>query len=606
MARKRTYAEQFNPKATPQSKPIPGSGQVKNSAGGYAWQVSDETLLDRFLILGTEGGSYYASEQDMTYQAGEATIRLIKADGPAVVRRVVEISEAGRAPKNDPAVFVLALCATEGDEETKAEAYRSLSRVCRYGTPLFQFLDFMKTLKGTSTRRSPGQVDDGSAGWGQGLKRAIARWYNDRKPGSLGYQVLKYQNRAGWTHADVLQQAHVIPADAEHDAIFAWVRADRNAALEVAGAANLDDPDFVPPVRKRYRHGVRGDSSNLPSIFDAYDRMQRAKTEKQVLAVLASETGFPFEAIPSEWLKKPAVWEALVPNLGMNALFRNLGRMSANGALVIGSEIAKVVCRRIVDGEAIAKDRLHPVSVLKAMMTYKQGHGERGKLSWTPVTKVIDAMDKAFYLSFGNVEPTGKDILLALDVSGSMESGTIAGVTGLTPRIGAAAMAMVTQRVEPNAELVAFSDGQAKNPISRIVGETRWSGGYYNRNDLRPMLERLDISSCQRMDDVIRAMKAVPMGGTDCSLPMRAALDAKMRVDLFVLYTDSETWFGSIHPAQALEEYRQKMGIDSKMVVVGMVGNAFSIADPKDPRSLDVVGFDTATPNLISQFALMQ
>lgn len=603
MARKQTYAQQFRPKATPQSKPIPGSGQVKNSAGGYAWKVSDQTLLDRFLVLGTEGGSYYASEQDMTYQAGEATLRLIAADGPAVVDRVVEISEAGRAPKNDPAVFVLALCATEGNEETKAAAYKALPRVCRYGTPLFQFLDFMKTLKGTSTRRSPGQVDDGSAGWGQGLKRAVARWYNDRKPGSLGYQVIKYQNRAGWTHADVLQQAHVIPADAAHDAIFSWVRADRNAALETAGAANLADPDFVPPVKKRYRHGVRGDSSNLPSIFDAYDRMQGAKTERQVLAVLSDEPGFPFEAIPSEWLKKPAVWEALVPNLGMNALFRNLGRMSANGALVMGSDVAKLVRRRIVDAEAIAKDRLHPVSVLKAMMTYKQGHGERGKLVWTPVTKVIDAMDQAFYLAFGNVEPTGKNILLALDVSGSMDGGVVAGVTGLTPRIGAAAMALVTQRVEPDAELVAFSDGTAKNPISRILGETRWTG---YRDDLRPMLERLDISSCQRMDDVIRAMSQIPMGGTDCSLPMRAALDAKMKVDLFVLYTDNETWFGSIHPAQALEEYRQKMGIDSKMVVVGMVGNAFTVADPTDPRQLDVVGFDTATPNLISQFALMQ
>ena len=602
MARKQTYAQQFRPKATPQSKPIPGSGQVKNSAGGYAWQVSDQTLLDRFLVLGTEGGSYYASEQDMTYQAGEATLRLIAADGPAVVKRVVEISEAGRAPKNDPAVFVLALCATEGNEETKAEAYRALPRVCRYGTPLFQFLDFMKTLKGTSARRSPGQVDDGSAGWGQGLKRAIARWYNDRKPGSLGYQVLKYQNRAGWTHADVLQQAHVIPVDAEHDAIFAWVRADRNAALETAGAANLSNPDFVPPVKKRYRHGVRGSSENLPTIFDAYDRMQAARTEMQVIAILSDETGFPFEAIPSEWLKKPAVWEALVPNLGMNALFRNLGRMSANGALVMGSDVAKLVCRRIVDGEAIAKDRLHPVSVLKAMMTYKQGHGERGKLTWTPVTRVIDSMDKAFYLSFGNVEPTGKDILLALDVSGSMDSGTIAGVTGLTPRIGAAAMALVTQRVEPGAELVAFSDGTAKSPISRILGETRWTGYSYN---LRPMMERLDISSCQRMDDVIRAMSQIPMGGTDCSLPMRAALDAKMKVDLFVTLTDNETWFGSIHPAQALEEYRQKMGIDSKLVVVSMVANSFTIADPRDPRCLDVIGFDSETPNLISQFAMM-
>jgi 60 kDa SS-A/Ro ribonucleoprotein len=37
--------------------------------------------------------------------------------------------------------------------------------------------------------------------------------------------------------------------------------------------------------------------------------------------------------------------------------------------------------------------------------------------------------------------------------------------------------------------------------------------------------------------------------------------------------------------------------------VVGMVANEFSIADPEDAGQLDVVGFDTATPQLISEFA---
>jgi hypothetical protein len=42
---------------------------------------------------------------------------------------------------------------------------------------------------------------------------------------------------------------------------------------------------------------------------------------------------------------------------------------------------------------------------------------------------------------------------------------------------------------------------------------------------------------------------------------------------------------------------------DARLVVGGMVSNGFSIADPNDPGMLDVVGFDTATPQLISDFA---
>jgi hypothetical protein len=70
-----------------------------------------------------------------------------------------------------------------------------------------------------------------------------------------------------------------------------------------------------------------------------------------------------------------------------------------------------------------------------------------------------------------------------------------------------------------------------------------------------------------------------------------------------VIYTDSETWARDVHPAQALQEYRRALGIDARLVVIGMVSNGFSIADPADRGMLDVVGFDTATPQLISDFA---
>lgn len=559
------YGQNFgSTKITPQSQPIPGSSQIKNSAGGYSFGVSDEILLDRFLILGTEGGSYYASEREMTYKVGDAARRLIAKDGQYVVNRVVEISLAGRAPKNDPAILILAACATEGDQRTKEAAYQAVNQVCRIGTHIFQFAQFMTELKG------------GSAGWGKGLQRAIARWYNDKADNDLGYQVIKYQNRAGWTHADLLQQAHVIPASDAHDAIFGWARADRNAARV---EHRKDDPEFVDPAEKRYRHGVKGDASMLPAIFEAHRKMQEATTAKQAIKVLADHPSFPWEGIPSELLGKAEVWEALAPNLPMTATLRNLARMTASGALATGNDVAKAIVKKLGDEEAIRKAKVHPIGVLTAMMTYKQGHGMRGDLRWTPVTKVIDALDEAFYLAFGNIVPTEKRWVLGLDISGSMTMGTIAGVPGLTPMIAAAAMSMVTARTERNYEMMAFC------------------------HEFRP----IDISPRQRLDDVYNKMYEMSkqMGGTDCSLPMIWAQQNKVEADVFVTYTDNETWAGTIHPTQALEQYRQVMGIPAKMIVVGMVANSFSVADPKDPWQLDVVGFDMATPNLINEFARM-
>jgi len=80
------------------------------------------------------------------------------------------------------------------------------------------------------------------------------------------------------------------------------------------------------------------------------------------------------------------------------------------------------------------------------------------------------------------------------------------------------------------------------------------------------------------------------------------ASENKTEYDAFIVYTDSETWAGNVHPADAIRDYRKKYVSDARLVVVGMTSNGFSIADPNDAGMLDVVGFDTATPNIISEF----
>jgi 60 kDa SS-A/Ro ribonucleoprotein len=94
----------------------------------------------------------------------------------------------------------------------------------------------------------------------------------------------------------------------------------------------------------------------------------------------------------------------------------------------------------------------------------------------------------------------------------------------------------------------------------------------------------------------------LPFQGTDCALPMIHAMKERMEIDAFVVLTDSETWAGNIHPKQALDKYRAQFGIPAKLVVVGMVSNGFTIADPNDRGMLDVVGFSTDTPTVIADF----
>ena len=114
-------------------------------------------------------------------------------------------------------------------------------------------------------------------------------------------------------------------------------------------------------------------------------------------------------------------------------------------------------------------------------------------------------------------------------------------------------------------------------------------------------MSELKISPNMRLDQVLRVMQNFNWGGTDCAQPMLHAMKHKMNVDKFCVYTDNETWAGRIHPTQALKQYRDQYG-KGKLIVVGTSATNFSIADPKDAGMLDVVGFDSATPQLISQF----
>jgi len=538
------FATRLRALVTPQAAPIPGTAQVPNSAGGFTWAVDRWGRLDRFLVLGSEGGTYHVGERQLTVENATAVAECIAGDGLRAVRRIVEVSEAGRAPKNDPALFALAMAAGLGDEATRAAALDALPRVARTGTHLLHWLRYVQAFRG----------------WGRGVRRAVGRWYTARPPRELAYQLLKYPQRDGWSHRDALRLAHPRPESDERRALLA--RAVTGALP--AGAPETDATRLVRAVAELHAAG-----------------MEPARAAEWIRAFRLTR-----EMVPSELLRHAVVWEALLEEMPLTALVRNLATLTRVGVLAPGSDAAGRVAARIADGGALKRGRVHPVQVLSALRTYASGRGVRGSNTWAPVARVTDALDAAFYLAFGAVEPTGKRTMLALDVSASMMT-SVHGLEGLSCREASAAMAMVTAATEPRHVFTAFTAGSAP---SMHAG---FSTG----------LSPLGISPRQRLDDVVAKVSALPFGGTDCALPMVEARKRRWLIDTFVVYTDSETWAGNIHPAQALREYRQATGIPARLIVVGMASNGFTIADPDDAGMLDVVGFDAAAPALMSSFA---
>ena len=548
------YAAHVQSLTTPQQEQARPE-QVLNNAGGFTFQLDKWKRLDRFLVLGSEGGTYYVDEKKLTKSNAKGLESCILEDGPRTVRRIVEISDAGRAPKNDPAIFALAMCAGANSPATRQAALAALPKVCRIGTHLFHFVNDV----------------EGFRRWGRSLRRAVGAWYLSKTADQVAYQAVKYQQRDGWSHRDVLRLAHPHAVTPQHDATFRWITAEGH------------------DLAKETKKGKPLSRTQLPEIIQAFEAIMDPKCPKSEAIRLIGEYKLPHECVPNELKGDPKVWEALLPHMGVTAVMRNLAKMTSIGLLGPMSDTTRAVATRLQDEAELKKGRLHPLAILFALKTYQSGHGLKGSLTWQPQREIVDALDEGFYRAFQTIEPTGKRILLALDVSGSM-SAPIAG-TSLSCRDATAALAMVTARTEANWHCIAFtSSGHAYGRY----------GGMHGGGDAA--LTILNISPKQRLDDVVKTITGLPFGGTDCSLPWLYAIQQKIPVDACITLTDSETWAGHVHPFQALTAYRQKTGIAAKSIVVGMTADDFTIADPSDAGSLDVVGFDAATPAVMADF----
>ena len=529
--------------ATPQTEKA-AKGQKRNNAGGFSFKVSDLDRIKRFLILGSEK-SYYQTGAKLTKQNAENVIKYVtksSANHQEITDLVVEYSTEGRAPKQNPGLFVLAILASHGKPADKSYALAQLNKVARTGTTLFLFVDYVTQFRG----------------WGRGLRNAVAAWYTANKsPDATAYQLAKYQQREGWSHRDLIRLSHPKSDDVQVDAAIQWA------------VKGLVDKENTPRVIKQLE-AVKG------ATPAEVEKFLNKKSDKDKLEL-------SWEMLPTEALNNVKVWEILLDagQVPLGALIRQLRRLTKIGVLKPLGKYTKLVVDRLNDEEELKRARIHPLNVLNAKRAYQGVKIEDGGY-WARTTggnegipEVVSALEEAFYKSFKFVEPANKRTLIGIDCSGSMTQG-IAG-TSLTAMEASSALAMTTIRTEPQTHVVGFSGSGSAAPLR--------------------------ITKTDNLDSAIRKVDRFNWGATDCAAPILYASKNNLEVDTFLVYTDNETYAGSIHPFEALNQYRKATGIDARLIVVGMTSGGFTIADKDDAGMLDLIGFDPATPKIISEFS---
>ena len=325
-----------------------------------------------------------------------------------------------------------------------------------------------------------------------------------------------------------------------------------------------------------YLHAIMEMEACTTSVSDLYKAIK-----------LVRDHGLVREQIPTHLLNSSDIWTELLNSKGANgkgmpleALTRNLGKLSSLSNFM-GQENTNTICARLSSNEDIQKSRIHPFKVLVASKIYGAGKALKGALSWTVSSRVRDQLTTTFLKAFKNVTPTGLRYMAALDVSGSMDCSCM-GCPAITCRQASAALAQVLYETEPHVHLRGFS-------AAHVPGT-----GFYNFDPL--------VRHGMTLEQFISATNT-PFGPTDCSLPMRRAIDEGLDVDVFIVMTDSETYAGTTHPQVALENYRVRANKpNAKLIVVGMTANCLTIADPNDRNTLNLAGFDAAMPEIIAMF----
>jgi 60 kDa SS-A/Ro ribonucleoprotein len=273
----------------------------------------------------------------------------------------------------------------------------------------------------------------------------------------------------------------------------------------------------------------------------AFELAKKARTEDQIVHLI-EDYRMTSEMVPSRWKASPRVWETLLDTMSYLDLVRNLSQLTAIGLVRPQSATTALVVARLLDRKRVANSKVHPIALLDSFRTYRQS--ER----FAPVPSVMDALNSAFYLAFDNVRPSGKRIYLAVDGSCSMGLSQCLGMPSLSAAMASLALSMIYAKTE-----LRFSLGSFQGPP-----------------EIAP----------QAIED---------------------ALSRDLPIDAFVILTDHGKAVENAH-REALDRYRQKTGIATRLAVIAMAADRCNMTDPNDPLQMSVAGFDASVPEIVVEF----
>lgn len=486
--------------------PLLPAATTRNEAGGLAYIRTPQAALALYAATGCLNGTFYASDAEQL----DHVLALCAQVEPGFVARTAVYARQVAHMKDMPALLLASLSVRDRDAFAAA-----FPRVVDNGRLLRNVVQILRS--GRVGRKSLGSLP----------KRLVRAWLEQASVD----QIISAAIGNTPSLADVIKMVHPKPANAEREALYAWV------------------------IGKPY------DEAKLPDTLRAYEAFKRD--------LQGELPELPFQYFTSLPLNV-AQWTALARRASWQSLRMNLNTFARNGVFEDANAVA-IVADRLRNPEAIGRARVFPYQLLSAFQA-------TSKLPNAIGAALQDAMEVATR----NVPTLEGDVVVAVDVSGSMASpvtGYRKGATTSTRCVDVAALvAACIQRTNPQARVL---------PFDTDVRELRLNP----RDSVMTQAQQL-AKLCG--------------GGTNVSAPLAKLNREKAKVDLLVLVSDNESWRDT-RSGGATETMRQWEQIkarcpQAKLVCIDLQPVASSQTVERGDV-LHVGGFSDAVFDLIANFA---
>lgn len=372
-------------------------------------------------------------------------------------------------------------------------------------------------------------VRSGTAGrksFGSFTKRLIQTWLQSRDAddifkGSIG--------QANPSVADIIKMVHPLPSSKARDAVFAYL---------------IDGKDYDKKKK------------DLPKLIKTFEKLKEGKTEEI--------PDVPFRALTNLTLSVEN-WRTIAENMPWNTFRMNLNMLHKRGVFD-DREFLRKMAAKLSDADSVRKAKALPYALFTAYQNTED----------IPM-ELRNALQDAAEVATENVPTFDGDVVLAIDVSGSMGTpvtgnrGTVTTKTRCVDLAGL--MAACVLRQNKNARVIMF--------------DTQTHSAQLNPRD-----------SIMTNGAAIARFGG---GGTDTSLPLALLNREGAKPTLVIYVSDNESWSGRRLNTASQWDILKKRVPQAKLVNIDIQPYASSqVPDQKDV--LNIGGFSDAIWPVIAEF----